>query len=322
MAKSGSDELVTKTSKSASSRRFPWRLWMWTVAMTIGAGAGAYYTWTYRSQRNSADDQAQACRKDLTAEKIKTADLDTKKKQLDECAIKLGEEKKKADGYQALNASQAVAPAPVAGDPGQRAEVDKRNVAADDIAKQFAKAPNVAVSARRGLLVLTLPADAIFAAGGAELNEAGKTAVAQIGEMLKRYPDRRFSIVGHTSDKGTFKDSWELSAERAISIVRQFVQNGVDAHNLIAGGAGDGDPTKEPAKNHRIEIALLPSAGELAALPASLGADTAKPDAAAPTPPAPTPSAPAPAAGSAAPAAGSAAPAAATPAAGSAPAKK
>ncbi|HEY0194877.1 MAG TPA: OmpA family protein, partial [Kofleriaceae bacterium] len=191
------------------------------------------------------------------------------------------------------SASQSTPAAAPAGS-ADRSELDRRNAAADELAKQLAKTANITVAARRGLVVLTLAGDALFATGTSELSDAGKIAVTQVGAALKHYTDRRFLITGHTDDAKAPKDNWDLSTARAVSVARYLVQGGVDGHGLIAGGAGDGDPIKDAARNHRIEIAMLPSAGELAPLPSSLGPDTARVDAA-PAPVAPVAPAPAPA---------------------------
>jgi chemotaxis protein MotB len=139
------------------------------------------------------------------------------------------------------------------------------------------------MTARRGTFVMALPADVLFAAGAAELSKPGELAVLEVGFTLKRYPDRRFLVTGHTDEapaKTTpYKDSWELSLARGLTVTRFLLQAGVDPRSLIAAGAGDTDPlAKDQAKNRRVEIALLPSNAELAPLPAALGPDTFKPE--------------------------------------------
>ncbi|MEO7733425.1 MAG: OmpA family protein, partial [Kofleriaceae bacterium] len=175
----------------------------------------------------------------------------------------------------------AVATAPAA-------SVGKWLVAIDEIQKQLArmsKTGQLQMSARRGSFAMALPTAAMFAAGSAELLKPGELAVLEVGLTLKRYPDRRFLVTGHTDEapaKATAaKDSWELSLARGLSVTRALIQAGVDPRSLIAAGAADSDPVAKDAKdarNRRVEITLLPAAGELPALPVSLGADTFKPE--------------------------------------------
>lgn len=292
MAKGDTFDDIGKPGKPPKKgRRFPWRLWLYAIVMTAGAGAGGFYTYQFRK----ADKQDAA---DLAECREKSKDRDNLKKQLDTCASKLGDETKRADGYAALNTSMTKDAQTKAADPGGAPHADAQTLAViDDIQKQLAKsieAKKLTASARRGEFTLTFPADGLFAAGTADLTDAGKVAVLEVGFTLKRQADRRFQVTGHTDDKvvAAFKDSWELSAQRALTVTRALIQAGVDAKALIAAGAGDADPVADKTKTARIEIALLPTAGELPALPATLGADSA---AAKPAAPAPAPAAPAPA---------------------------
>ena len=127
--------------------------------------------------------------------------------------------------------------------------------------------------------MLSLPSEVLFPSGVAELSEPGKMSVLEVGFNLKRLPDRRFLVVGHTDDQplksSTYKDNWELSTARALTVTRVLVQAGMDPKSLLAAGAGEHDPvSKDRAKNRRIEIALLPTINELPPLPASLGDET------------------------------------------------
>lgn len=294
MAKGDTFDDIGKPGKSPKrSRRFPWRLWLYAIVMTGGAVAGGYYTYQFRK----ADKQDAA---DLAACTERSKDRDNLKKQLDTCASKLGDETKRADGYAALSSSMTKDAAKPA-EAGSAAHADASTLAAiDDIQKSLAKSiesHRLTASARHGEFVLTIPAEGLFTAGTAELTDAGKVWVLEVGFTLKRNGDRRFQVTGHTDDAKAaagFKDSWELSTARALTVTRALIQAGVDGKSLIAAGAGDSDPLGDRARSPRIEIALRPAAGELSALPVTLGADTAA------AKPAPPPAAPAPAAPAAA----------------------
>ena len=179
----------------------------------------------------------------------------------------------------------------------QKAEADKRMAAIEDIRKQFAKMVDTGqlrVSARRGQLVLSLPAEVLFPTGSSELSKQGEYAVVEVGAVLKKFPDRRFLVVGHTDNQDFVKpkdgatvcvptDNWQLSTARALTVTRVLVTAGMDAKGLIPAGVGAYDPIADNAKpegrqkNRRIEIALLPAVNELPALPANLSEETAPP---------------------------------------------
>ncbi|MRG55055.1 chemotaxis protein MotB [Phyllobacterium sp. YR620] len=116
--------------------------------------------------------------------------------------------------------------------------------------------------------------EVLFPLGSAVLNPAGseemkKLAVALI-ELQKEIPDDInwvLRVDGHTdnialSGSGQFKDNWELSSARAISVVKYLIANGVPANRLVAAGFGEfqplepGDSTEVRARNRRIELKL------------------------------------------------------------------
>jgi chemotaxis protein MotB len=273
-------EVISKPLKPQTQRRFPWRLWLYAIVITGAAGAGGYFAWHFREQAKTSTATAETCtakldkvNTDLTVASAAAAkcstDLEATSKQGKDLEGKL------AQASTSLDASQDELTTLRA----QKAEQEKRLAAIENFQKEFAKmtsAGQVKVSARRGSLVLSLPSEVLFASGSADLSEKGTFAVVEIGATLKRLgSDRRFLVVGHTDDLplkgGAFKDNWELSAARALTVTRTLVKAGMDAKNLIPAGAGENDPiSKDRAKNRRIEIALLPAINELPPLPKSL----------------------------------------------------
>ncbi|MHC1547715.1 peptidoglycan -binding protein [Phyllobacterium sp. K27] len=116
--------------------------------------------------------------------------------------------------------------------------------------------------------------EVLFPSGAAILNPAGseemkKLALALI-DLQKEIPDDInwvLRVDGHTDDialsgTGQFKDNWELSSARAISVVKFLIANGVPANRLVAAGFGEfqplepGETPEVRAKNRRIELKL------------------------------------------------------------------
>lgn len=280
-------------------RRFPWRLWLYAILMTAAAGAGGYFAYQFhdRGQTDAAawakcKSSADSMKKQADEAKTKSANCDTalsastqKAQQLEQ---QLGEFSKN------LNASKDELEKLRA----QKAEADKRMAAIEDIQKQFAKmidTGQLKISARRGELVISLPAEVLFPSGSAELSKTGEYAVVEVAAVLKKFPERRYLIVGHTDNQDFAKtkpgtpvvptcapaDNWQLSTERALTVTRVLVTAGMDPKNVIAAGEGDHDPVASNAtpdgraKNRRIEIALLPAINELPPLPAGLADEAA-----------------------------------------------
>jgi chemotaxis protein MotB len=105
-----------------------------------------------------------------------------------------------------------------------------------------------------------------FAPGEAALTSTATLVVDRIGEAAKA-SGARILIGGHTDtmpiNTARFRDNWELSAARAISVVRELVnRRGIDPARIEAQGYGDTQPLlsndspEHRAMNRRIEITL------------------------------------------------------------------
>jgi chemotaxis protein MotB len=299
MAKYTTDE-IGKPGKPPKVRPFPWRLWLFALVMTAAAGAGGYFTWHYREQAKAAVSSESTClvtRSKLTAERgdidKKLADCSaTLAKQTADMKATLDTSSKSAKTLEQQNAELMKNLSASKEELEQlrtlRAETEKRIAAIEDIQKQFAKMIDTGalkVTARRGALSLSLPAEVLFPSGVAELSKDGELKVLEVGLTLKKFPDRRFLVVGHSDNQplksSTFKDNWDLSAARALTVTRFLVQAGMSPKNILPAGAGEHDPLldkatgKDLARNRRIEILLLPAINELPPLPASITEDKA-----------------------------------------------
>lgn len=125
----------------------------------------------------------------------------------------------------------------------------------------------------RGQMVIELSSAILFRSGSAELSEEGEQTLAQVAEVLRSIPDRRFQVAGHTDDepvrRSRFRSNWELSTARAVSVVEYLQEQGVAPGDLSAAGYGEFAPTEGNdseegrAANRRIEIVLMPNLDEL-----------------------------------------------------------
>lgn len=81
--------------------------------------------------------------------------------------------------------------------------------------------------------------------------------------VLEEYPDVRLEVQGHTDDVGNDTFNLELSQARADSVVRWFVENGIDPARLRAVGYGETLPIADNmtdagrAENRRVEFKLI-----------------------------------------------------------------
>src|SRR6185295_11432041 len=97
-------------------------------------------------------------------------------------------------------------------------------------------------------------------------------ALAKVAEALQSVKGRMIRVEGHTDNvpvdrTGPFRSNWELSVARALAVVQQLQEHGVDPTKLSAAGYGEyqpiaqNDSAENKSLNRRIEIVLAPPLG-------------------------------------------------------------
>jgi chemotaxis protein MotB len=159
----------------------------------------------------------------------------------------------------------------------QRLAAEKRLEAFKALNEKLAEliaAGELEVYVRNGLPVIALPSEVIFDSGKAELSKKGEASLTKVGVALASMTGQRIQVAGHTDNmpigkKLTWVDNWQLSAERALTVTRFLIAQGVGPERLSAAGHGEFDPvgSNDSAggrkKNRRIELILLPDLSEL-----------------------------------------------------------
>jgi chemotaxis protein MotB len=129
------------------------------------------------------------------------------------------------------------------------------------------KSGQVEISELRGKMTVKLKDKVLFGSGSAALGKDGKKALDAVAEAFKDVRDRNVIVAGYTDTvpvgkQGIFRDNWDLSTARAVSVVRYLASKGVDP--AMQGAVGFSQyrpvaPNDTPANmslNRRIEIAL------------------------------------------------------------------
>lgn len=141
-----------------------------------------------------------------------------------------------------------------------------------DMAKELNKAlaPLVdegKVTVTEGALGITIDIEAsvLFASGDARLNPAAVRVLIAVAQILA---PTNFPVIveGHTDNTpistAQFPSNWELSGMRASSVVRLFIDNGVDGRRLAATGYADQRPLADNAtadgrqRNRRVSLTI------------------------------------------------------------------
>ena len=115
--------------------------------------------------------------------------------------------------------------------------------------------------------------EVLFAPGQADIGPTGQSQLAQLAvalaDIAAKIPDDInwvLQVDGHTDNlpvrAGRYTDNWDLSTERALSVVRFLVLQGVPAKRLAATGYGEfqpltnGDSVADRRLNRRIELKI------------------------------------------------------------------
>jgi len=136
-------------------------------------------------------------------------------------------------------------------------------------ASGFGEGYDVAFDASKGTITVTLDNAILFSSGQATLKQATSRELDHIRSVLSsKYAGREIDVVGHTDSdpinktRELWKDNWELSAERALTVVRYLVSHGIPEDKIRAVGCGESRPVASnstaagKAKNRRVEIVV------------------------------------------------------------------
>ena len=115
-------------------------------------------------------------------------------------------------------------------------------------------------------VLFSLGSDELGVEGQIEMQKLAATLM-EIEKSLPRDIDWILQIEGHTDSlpvkKGqTYKDNWELSTKRALSVLRFLIKQGIEPSRLSASGYGSFQPIDEKntksarMKNRRIEMKI------------------------------------------------------------------
>jgi len=101
-----------------------------------------------------------------------------------------------------------------------------------------------------------------FASGSAKLTADSSSVLDDMASTLKRYPNQKVEVAGHTDSSGARSYNVRLSQQRAESVRAYLVNKGVVAGNLSARGYGPDSPVADNktrsgrASNRRVELKL------------------------------------------------------------------
>lgn len=132
----------------------------------------------------------------------------------------------------------------------------------------------LSVEVKNGKVYVSMSDKLLFKSGSAAVEDKGKAAIKALAEVLGKNPDIDILIEGHTDNipikTAVYKDNWDLSVARAISIVHILTDDyKISPLRLTASGRGEFSPRASNAtpegraSNRRTEIILSPKLDEI-----------------------------------------------------------
>lgn len=111
-------------------------------------------------------------------------------------------------------------------------------------------------------IVTKLKGDILFDSGAAALKPQARQNIAKIGDILKKYPEDRITVVGHTDSTGKASTNQQLSENRAKAVMVELVNRGVDRNSISVVGMGSSQPVADNktaqgrSMNRRVELQI------------------------------------------------------------------
>ena len=130
---------------------------------------------------------------------------------------------------------------------------------------------SLAVELSGNNVIIRFPEEIAFPPGSDEISDEILPILRRVAEALAEEPGT-IQISGHTDNRpintGKFKSNWELSTNRAVSVIHMVEQLGIlDPSQMTAVGYSDtrplfpNDTPEGRARNRRVEIAIIRDGG-------------------------------------------------------------
>ena len=133
---------------------------------------------------------------------------------------------------------------------------------------------DIEINVEEGVVFISIADKLLFSSGSYAVSDSAVEILGKVATVVNDKPNFDIMVEGHTDDKSVkngaeIKDNWELSVQRAASVVRVLTDKyEVAPERITAAGRSSYEPvadndTKEGrAKNRRTKIILLPQLDE------------------------------------------------------------
>lgn len=133
---------------------------------------------------------------------------------------------------------------------------------------------DISINVEKGVVYVSISDKLLFESGSSKVSSAAKDVLGKVAQVLKSQASLDFMVEGHTDNKAArngapFQDNWELSTQRAASVVRILEGDfSINPARITVAGKGEhapvasNDSAEGRAKNRRTRIVILPKLDE------------------------------------------------------------
>jgi len=149
----------------------------------------------------------------------------------------------------------------------RRAEAEKERIAQEEQARLVREAAMKKVAqekeAKANIAKLLQVENIEFNTAKSTLTSRGQSTVDKLAVILKKYPEVKVEIAGHTDSDGSDAFNQTLSQARVDTVKKELISQGVERKRLTAKGYGEGKPLvpnttdENKQKNRRVEINII-----------------------------------------------------------------
>ncbi len=140
--------------------------------------------------------------------------------------------------------------------------MDKQEAA---MRQQLADVEGVNIQRNLDTLAVTFKSDIMFGSGSASLKSGAFDEIQRVGKVLKQYPQTNILVAGHTDSIGSDAVNQKLSEQRAESVKKVVIGEGVDPGRITTVGYGKHKPIADNSTeggrqmNRRVTITITPN---------------------------------------------------------------
>ena len=255
------DDVVREALKMAKPSRTPW-----VLLVLVLADAAAAALWLL-NRMDRAQSDAAAANSALQDARAQIEDLRTERADLEMRLERTTAAKDELAALQdELSRNVLAKEEEIATLKGEMGELE------DKMKAEIAKGA-VRLSQSGGKIKVDVVDEILFPVGESGFSKQGEEVLSRVGGVLARMKDKRITVSGHTDDlpisarlQERYPTNWELSAARAITVVRFLEEKaGVPGSRLVAAAHSQYEPLSSNktdrgrARNRRIEILLTPA---------------------------------------------------------------